>query len=232
MQAKDVMTTDVVTVSPDTPVRDIAALFLKHRISGVPVINGTGAILGMVSEGDLMHRPELGTDQQRRSWWLRMLRSHEEEARAYVKVHGVRAADVMTRYVVTVEEDASLADIANTLEHHHIKRAPVVHDDRLVGIVSRADLLRGMAARRPDTGGPTLTGDRAIRERFQNELADLGMASSPYIRVVVSDGVIHLWGLTESEDELRALRVVAEAVPGTRSVDMHVSAMPSSLLAE
>lgn len=231
MQAKDVMTTRVVTVSSDTPVKDIAALFLKHRISGVPVINGSGALLGMVSEGDLMHRPELGADR-RRSWWLRLFHGYEEEARAYLKVHGNRATDIMTRDVVTVTEDSSLAEIAESLEHHRIKRVPVLREGRLVGIVSRADLLRGLAARRPDMGGSTLKDDRAIRERLLEELADIGMASLPYIQVVVSDGVIHLWGIAETEDEIRALRVVAESVPGSRSVDMHVSIVPAWMLAE
>lgn len=231
MRAKDVMTPKVITVSPETSVRDIAALFLKHRISGVPVINGTDAVLGMVSEGDLVHRPELGTARHR-SWWLRMFSGAEEEARSYVKIHGNRAADVMTHEVVAVVEDSSLAEIAETLEHHHIKRVPVLRDGRLVGIVSRADLLRGLAARRPDMGSSTLPDDRTIRERLLDELADIGMPSLPYVRVVVSEGVVHLWGFVDSGDELRALRVVAESVPGVRSIDMHASVIPPWMLAE
>ncbi len=231
MQARDVMITDAITVPPETPVPEIAALFLKRHISGVPVVDKDRAVLGIVSADDLVHRPELGIERHR-SWWLRMFGGVEEKVRAYVKAHGSRAADVMTREIVTVTEDSSLTEIVETLDQHHIKRVPVLREGRLVGIVSRADLLRGLAPRRADGGSATLMNDGTIRERFLKDLTNVGLTSVRHLEAVVSDGVIHLSGLAETEDEIRALRVIAESIPGVRSVDMHVSLAPPTWFAE
>ena len=141
MQAKDVMTTKVVTVQPDARVEHIAALLLERSISGVPVVDADGRLLGIVTEGDLMRRPEIGTERHR-GWWLRLFGDERERAAEYARAHGSRAADVMTRNVVTVSEETSVGEIARLLEEHRIKRVPVVRDDKVVGIVSRANLLQ------------------------------------------------------------------------------------------
>src|SRR5574338_371038 len=146
MQAKDVMTTRLATVAPDATVREIANLLLERRISAVPVVDSDGRLKGIVSEGDLIRRPELGT-LRHRSWWLSLLSNAEEDAISYVKTHGGHARDVMTPEVITVDETAPLEQIADTLEKHGIKRVPVLGKGKLVGIVSRADLLRGLVAR-------------------------------------------------------------------------------------
>lgn len=140
MQAKDVMTAPVVTAETDTSVAAVAERLLERRISAMPVVDADGRVVGVVSEGDLMHRGESGGERHR-SWWLALIASAEERSRDYVKNHGLRASDVMTRDPVTVGEDATLEEIAALLETHRIKRVPVLRDGRLVGIVSRANLL-------------------------------------------------------------------------------------------
>lgn len=138
MRARDVMTTTVHTVGPDTPVTEVAQLLLKHRISGAPVVDAEGRVLGVVSEGDLMRRPESGTIA-RRAWWLSLVASNDELARDYVKTHGTKAGDVMSQPVITVEADADLAAVAALLEKRRIKRLPVLQDGQLVGIVTRSN---------------------------------------------------------------------------------------------
>ena len=137
MQAKDVMTTDVVTVAPDTEVSDIARLLLERHISALPVVDGDGGVVGIVSEGDLLHRRETDTEKHR-NWWLGFLVGNEQRAAEYSKSHGTKASEIMSREVVTVNEDAQLGDIAELLEIRRIKRVPVLRDGKLVGIVSRA----------------------------------------------------------------------------------------------
>ena len=146
MQARDIMTERVITVGPETTVREIATLLLERRISAVPVVEESGEIVGIVSEGDLIHRNEIGTELRGRSWWLRLFDDSAALAERYSKSHGAKARDVMTRDVVSVDETVSLADIAELLETKHIKRVPVIRDGRLAGIVSRADLVRALAA--------------------------------------------------------------------------------------
>ncbi len=225
MLARDVMTTAVATVSPDTPVPEIATLLLDRHISAVPVVDTDNQILGIVSEGDLIHRAESDTER-RRSWWLDLLTGAEERAREYVRTHGRRAADVMTRDVVTVGEDAALGEVAELLERRRIKRVPVVRDGRLVGIISRADLLRGLAAGRATAQAPVTADDRAIREQLLRELDAQGLVPTRHVSVVVTDGVVHLWGLVDSPEQARAVRIAAETIPGVRAVEDHLVILP------
>src|SRR5215213_1221626 len=148
LTAADVMTTDVVTVAPDTPVRDVAELLYTRHISGVPVVEHD-RVIGIVSEGDLIgHVAAVG--EPRRSWWLSLFSDESLSARDYAKTHGRTARDVMTASVITVDETATLAQIAKTLERHRIKRVPVVRNGRLVGIVTRGNLLQGLATLKPE----------------------------------------------------------------------------------
>lgn len=222
MQAKDVMTTSVVTVNPDTDVHEIARRLVERGISAVPVVDGSGRPVGIVSEGDLMRRSESGTERHP-SWWLRLFASPEEKARDYVKTHGLKAQDVMTRDVVTVQEDATLDEVATMLERHRIKRVPVVRDGKLVGIVSRANLLHGLAA--GVTTRPTAANDAQLRESLERVLAETGIRSQ-FLSVVVADGVAHLWGMVESREEKQAARVAAEGTDGVKRVVDNISVMP------
>ena len=146
MQARDVMTSPVLSVTSDVTVQEIARLLLDRHISAVPVVDGEGILLGLVSEGDLIHRADAGTERHP-SWWLGLVSDPEDDARSYLKSHGLRAGDVMTRNVVAVTEDAPIPEIAELLEKHRIKRVPVVRDGCVVGIVSRANLLQALVAR-------------------------------------------------------------------------------------
>lgn len=222
MQARDVMTSPVLTVKAETPVAEVAAFLLEHRISAAPVEDENGRMVGIVSEGDLMRRPETGTERHP-SWWLALLSDARQDAREYLKSHGLHARDVMSRHVVTVDEEAPLEKIADLLEKHGIKRVPVMRGEKVVGIVSRANLLRALVAQpRPS---PVAADDRAIRLAVQQALQSTG-ARTLYVNVVVSEGVVHLWGLAQTEDEREAMRVAAEGVPGVKGVQVRINLMP------
>lgn len=225
MQAKDVMTRFVVSVEPDTPVTEIARKLIDRGISAVPVLDETGKVVGIVSEGDLMRREEAGTERSS-SWWLRMFELPENKAREFVKTHGLHARDVMTADVVTVSEDTSIILIADLLERHHIKRVPVVQDGNLVGIISRANLLFALAA--ADPYAATKVDDQTIRETLMSKLKKAGVRTL-YVNVLVSDGVVSLWGDVDSEDERRAAGVAAEGIPGVVEVQNRTKIMSETM---
>jgi len=224
MRARDVMVRAVVTTSSDTTVEQLARLMINLRISGVPVMDRDGRLVGIVTEGDLLRRVETGTERHRPRW-SEPFSSSSRLAAAYIKSHAKRVADIMTREVFSVEELATLGEIADLLETKHIKRVPVVHDGKIVGIVSRADLLKVLA------GGGAKTAheeqDRTIRAQLLAELREQKWADASEGRVVVSDGVVHLWGIVGSEDERRALRIVAENTPGVRGIEDHTEFAPA-----
>lgn len=227
MQAKDVMTAKVETVSPDTKVDEIARRLIARNISAVPVVDDQGKVVGIVSEGDLMRRSENETERQP-SWWIRVFAEPQDRARDYVKSHGLRAKDIMTRKVVSVREDTSLADIAETLEKHHIKRVTVMRAGKLVGIVSRANLLRGLVA----AGAQTVAtqDDRQIKSAIEQAIEKAGL-SADHVSVVVADGVATLWGMVSSEVEREALGVAAEQGTGAKQVENNVNVMPAMVRA-
>ncbi|WP_445156972.1 CBS domain-containing protein [Halomonas sp. E14] len=224
MQAVDVMTPKVVTVSPDTDVREIARLLLEHNISAVPVVDDGDKVLGIVSEGDLMRRIENGTE--RKSWWLKSIFSAANNANDYIKSHARRASEIMTRDPITIPEDMPLARVAKLLEKHRIKRVPVVREGRLVGIVSRANLLRGFSATAPDAVTPVSTSDREIREAILREVDQNTGVWVDRINVIVTEGAVQLWGLVESQEERLAVQVAAENTPGVTSVENHLGFLP------
>ncbi len=218
----DVMTRDVIKVAPDTSVEEIAQLLFERHISGVPVVDASGALVGIVSEGDLIRHAGAVGDSGPRSWWLRFFSDTTQGAADYVKTHGRTAADVMTRQPLTVPPDARLADVARLLEKHRIKRVPVVDDGRLVGIVTRSNLLQGLATA---TGpGKVSADDREIARALDEALRDQSFGI--FINPIVQDGVVHLWGLVDSAAERRALALVAEGVPGVKAVEDHLGQRP------
>lgn len=223
MRAKDVMTTEPISVGPQATVAEIADLLLRNRISGVPVVDAGGKVLGVVTENDLMHRPETG-GPRRRSRLLALFAGGQDAE--FVKTHGRYAHEVMSAPPIVVDEETPLEEIANLLEERRIKRAPVVRDGVLVGIVSRADLLRGLAAgKRPAAPSPALD-DRAVREAILAEMRREKWPTAGVVNVVVSQGVAHLWGLLGADEDPRALRVLAENVPGVREVQDHRGYVP------
>jgi CBS-domain-containing membrane protein len=220
LTAADVMTTEVVKVAPDTPVREIAKLLYTRRISGVPVVDAADRVLGIVSEGDLIGHADV-VGEQRRSWWLTFFSDGAASARDYAKAHATTAEEVMTTHVFTVAETASLAEIAKTLERHRIKRVPVVRDGRLVGIITRSNLLQALAT--ADVSQPKALDDQAILDRLNAELEAQPWANLRTKSIVVEKGIVHLFGLVHTEDERRALRVAAENVPGVIGIDDHLT---------
>jgi CBS domain-containing protein len=224
LTAADVMTTDVITVSPETTVQEIAILLHSKRISGVPVVDAAGQILGIVTEGDLILREAIA-GEHRRSWWLSLFDDPNAVARDYAKTHGQVAKDVMTTPIVSVGPATMLSEIAKTLERYRIKRVPVVKDNNLVGIVSRSNLLQALAA--ADVSRPGGNDDRAIREQLLAELQKQRWVHMALKNVVVQNGVVSLWGMVSSDDERRALRIAAENVPGVKGVEDNLTAIPT-----
>lgn len=225
MQAADVMTAKVITVSPETDVREIARLLLEHNISALPVVDAGGAVLGIVSEGDLMRRVENGTER-RKSWWLKSIFAGANNASEYVKTHARKAHEIMTPKPITIAEDEPLYRVAKLLEKHHIKRVPVVRDGKLVGIVSRANLLRGFSAVALDTETPVTANDRDIRDAILKEVDENTGVWVDRINVIVTDGAVQVWGIVESQEEKMAVQVAAENTPGVKSVENNLGMMP------
>jgi len=229
MKAKDVMTGPVITVGPDADVREIARMLLKSRISAVPVLDSRGRLAGIVSEGDLMRRPESDTEGYG-SWWLRFLDAAGERAGNYVKSHGLIAADVMTRDVITITENTSLGEIATLLEKNHIKRVPVLRSGKLVGIVSRANLLHGLASSRSKPVKRATASLVGVRDAISAKLQDLGIRME-MVNVIVSDGVVTFWGWVHSVAERRAAGLVARRTPGVTRVENHLAILTPQMIA-
>jgi CBS domain-containing protein len=229
MRAMDVMTSEVITVDEDASVQAVAKLLAERGVSAVPVVDRENRVIGMVSEGDLLHRTETGTER-RRSWWLDMMASTNKLAGDYVKSHSGKVKDVMTRDVISVTETTPVADIAVLLETNRIKRVPVVRDGKLVGIVSRANLVRALAMTINEATDGAEADDRSIRDKLLAELKAEKWAEVSPANVTVKDGVVHLWSSYLSEQEKRALVVAAENIPGVRGVEDHMRPVPAYLL--
>ena len=223
MQARDIMTANVETVQPDTEVIEIAQRLIARNISAVPVVDGTGQVVGIVSEGDLIHHSADAPDRQP-SWWIRLFAEPQERAPDYAGSHGLQANDVMSRAVISVAEDTLLADIAETLEKHRIKRVPVMRDGKLVGIVSRANLLQGLVAAGTKTA--VSANDRDIKAAVEAATLKPGLTAQ-YFSVVVADGIATIWGMVDSEAERSALVAAAEGVAGVSRVDNHINIAPA-----
>ena len=229
MRAADVMTSDVITVGEDASVQEVARLMAEHGISAVPVVDRERRVVGMVSEGDLLHRAETGTER-RRSWWLDMVAATNQLAGEYVKSHSGNVKDVMTRDVISVTEETAVGDIAILLETNRIKRVPVLRDGRLVGIVSRANLVRALAVTISERPSGAEADDRAIRDRLLAELRAQKWAEVSPANITVKDGIVHLWSSYYSDQEKRALVVAAENIPGVRRVEDHMRPVAAYLV--
>jgi CBS domain-containing protein len=225
MKAADVMVRDVITVAPDSNVQDVAEILLSKRISAVPVIDARGRLVGIVSEGDLMRRADAGTGHER-SWWLKMLMGPELLAAEYVKEHSRKVADVMTHDVVTAGPNTSVGDIAALLERNRIKRVPIVEHGKIVGIVSRANLLQALASLRRETVVDKPVSDAELRDELLARLKAETWIKTNLVNVTVHHGVVELWGIVDSAAEKQALRVVIEVVPGVRAVHDNVVVRP------
>jgi CBS domain-containing protein len=220
LMAKDVMTGDVISVQADSTVRAVADVLVTQGISAVPVLD-KDCLIGIVSEGDLVRRCEIGTETRPRSWLARLFRSNTSLADKYTREHSTRISDLMTRDVATVAEVTPLADIADLLEKRRIKRVPVMRHGKVVGIVSRANIIRALAITAnlpPDT---ERSDDSIILDHIKEALSDESWPSSGAVNFTVRDGIVSFWGTVQSEEERKASLVLCENVPGVRRVEDH-----------
>lgn len=219
MKARDLMTPDVVTVAPNTPVMGVARLLAERHISGVPVTDSDRKILGVVSEGDLIKQVS-GRHDESPGFFKSLFADPARMAEQYVKSHGRTAADIMTPNPLSVTEETPAGEIAEMLDKQHIRRVFVTRDGRLVGVVSRADLLRALVS--PPQAGAGDTSDEGIYRAIMAEMKKQPWASTFYTTVVVKDGVVEFYGYCGTDEYRRALRVLAEGVAGVKRVEDHM----------
>ena len=221
MNASDVMTVRVVTITSDTTVQAAAKLMLEREVSALPVVDKDGKLIGIISEGDLMRRAETGTERKA-SWWLDFMSGTDRLAYDFVKAHGTKVADVMTREVVTAKPDTPLNEVAQLLEDNRIKRVPVVEGGMVIGVVSRANLLQALASAKPRTA-PTEQTDSELRDIIIDRLAAQRWSHPALVNPIVTDRVVDLWGMVLSPTEQKAVRVLVEETPGVRGVNDHLA---------
>jgi len=226
MRAADVMVTNVITVGPDATVEEVAQILLSARISGLPVVGKAGELIGIVSEGDLMHRAEAGTGR-RRPWWLAAFLGKHALAAEFVKEHSRSVTDVMTREVVTATPEMPLSEIANLLEKNAIKRVPIIKDGKIVGIVSRANLLQALAVAGKKRAGAEPSDDATIRDKVMTQIDAEPWSRPSLINVIVQDGTVELWGIVDSVSEKKAVHIAAEITPGVRAVNDNLIICPA-----
>jgi CBS domain-containing protein len=226
MNANDVMVTNVIAVGPNASVQEVADILLTNRISAAPVVDDHGELIGIISEGDLIRRAELGTER-RRSWWLEIFASESKEALAieYVKSHASKVGDVMTREVITTTPGTPLRDVAALLEKNRIKRVPIVERGKMVGIVSRANLVQALATLRKEIEPGTIS-DSVLREKVMAQLRSEPWTTFSTLNATVQGGTVELWGVVGTDAEKDAARVAAEGVAGVDAVENNVIVRP------
>jgi CBS-domain-containing membrane protein len=220
MIVADVMTRNCITIAPDATVEEAVNLMLNRHISGLFVVDRAGELAGVITEGDLLRRDELGT-QRSRPWWLQLLASPARQAADFTQANGRHVRDVMTEDVLSIEQDAPLEDVVEAMEKNRIKRLPVTADGKVVGVVSRADLLRALIGR-VRTAEPFATDDRTIRTAILNALEAQSWAPMTTLNVTVADSVVDVWGTITNDEERHAIRVVVENTPGVKTVHDHL----------
>jgi CBS domain-containing protein len=216
MRAMDVMVRDVVTASPDEDVDQVVELLAQHDASTLPVVDTDGNVVGMIGDLDLMRRSEIGTEKHH-PWWMEAMTPASKLAGEFAKSHGRRVSEVMSTHIISASEDTPLGDIANLLEKHRIKRVPILRDGKLVGMVSRSNLIQALASLH-DRPHDAAESDRDIRSILLTQLGEQDWTDFGSRNVIVTDGVVHLWGLVGSEEERKALTALAEGVPGVVGV--------------
>ena len=226
MKASDIMTPGVISADPDATVLQAARYMLQHRISGLPVIDKTGNLVGILSEGDFLRRRETGT-QRKRSRWLEFLMGPGRMAAEYTHTHGSKVSEVMTTEMHTVNEDTPIEKIVELMEKHRIKRVPVLNGNRVVGIVTRSNLMQAMVSL-ARTEPKMAKDDATIRQKLLAEIKKEKWAPASMINVVVVDGVVELWGAIIDERQGEALKVAAENIPGVKAVIDHLAWLDGS----
>jgi CBS domain-containing protein len=221
MKAGDIMSARVVSISPDAGVLEAVRLMLLNHISGLPVVDASGALVGMVTEGDFLRRAETGTERKRPRW-LEFLVGPNRLAEEYVESHARKVGEMMTRDPITITEDTPLDEIVQVMERRRIKRVPVMRGAQVVGIVSRSNLMHAVATLGRTAPPPAKT-DAAIRQQLLAEFEKQFWAPAALIDVSVKDGVVELWGTILEGAQGEAIKVCAENIPGVKSVVSHLT---------
>jgi CBS domain-containing protein len=219
MRAHQIMTRPVITVTPETKIVDAANTMLQKHVSGLPVVDAAGKLVGIVSEGDFIRRSEIGT-QRKRGRFLKFILGPGKAATDFVQEHGRKVAEIMTPEPLTITEDATLEQIVQLMEKNNVKRLPVTRGDKIVGIVSRSNLLQAVASLAREIPDPTADDDH-IRNRVidaieKNDWCPFGLS------VIVRDGIVHLSGVITEERSRQAAVVAAENVTGVNKVHDHL----------
>jgi CBS domain-containing protein len=217
MTAADVMVSNVITVNANADIRDVAKIMLTNHISAVPVIDEQGELVGIISEGDLIRRPEIGTERPR-SWWLDALNTNARHIDEFVRSRSRKVSDVMTCDVVTAKPDDSLGHIAALLEKNRIKRVPIVSGGKIVGIVSRANLVQALASLNVGRIERTARGDAQLRGEVFARMQEAPRTMLALPNVIVHDGTVQLWGIICSEADRKVIRLAIEVIPAVRRV--------------
>jgi CBS domain-containing protein len=219
MRAHQIMTRSVITVTPEATIVEAANIMLQKHVSGLPVVDAAGKLVGVVSEGDFIRRSEIGT-QRKRGRWLRFILGAGKSASDFVHEHGRKVCEVMTESPLTITEDTALEEIVELMEKNNVKRLPVIRGDKVVGIVSRANLLQAVASLAREVPDPTADDDhirnRVIDAMEKNDWCPFGLS------VIVKDGIVHLSGVITEERSRQAAVVAAETVQGVKQVHDHL----------
>lgn len=221
MKVGDVMTSNVICIGPQATILEAARLLLGERISALPVVDGAGKLLGILSEGDLIHRAEIGSEKPA-SRWTAVFADGGRLARDFLKAHGRTVAEVMSKKVVTVGETASLAEAAAVMDEHRVRRLPVLRDGRIVGIVSRANLLQALVSLAPVAAAPAVS-DAELRREILTRIGREPWSQTVVRNVIVADGNVELWGHAETPAQCEAFAVLVREVPGVKSVVNHMA---------
>jgi CBS domain-containing protein len=228
MFATDIMTTQVISVGPNKPINEIAKLLIRRRISAVPVVDQDQKLLGIVSEGDLVHRIR-GDHEPPRSWWLSLIGDSDDIPQEYMRSHGKTAKDVMIKEVITATKFTTIAELAELLETKRIKRVPIVEAGKIIGIVSRANIIQALVAQNEKNMPKVVRTDQEIRQILLEEIGNHAWANNATLNVIVSDGVIRYWGCVDSEDARDALQLAANNVPGVKGIEDNLSVFNLSI---
>ena len=216
MKVSDVMARTPVAVRADASLEEAARIMVGAQVSGLPVMDDEGALIGILSEGDLLRRAELETAGQPVTWLSAFL-APKRAARDYVRTHSLRVREIMTSRVISASPDTRLSEVVRIMESRHVKRLPVIHDGKLVGIVSRADLLRALARLLPEHHVDAIS-DAELRRRVLAEIDNQKWAPRTNVDVTVKDAIVELHGVVTDDSERAGLRVLAESIPGVRGV--------------